>query len=274
MAKQIKFSVITPVHVWNKIRQDQLFRCTTSVQNQTFTDAEHIIVDDGSTLPLRYKSKTIPVHVEKVEHLERINAYNKAFSLAQGEWFVLIDSDDEFFSYSLQAMSQMIKAFPEYKMFNFGSLHVNRNYKTTVRGAFSPAKKEVGHEVFGGGNIVNGTFIFHRSVYDNLGAFPPSVLKDVDCTELNYGNVRDLHMTSPWDFSAAFQVEFPEQRQFFHVTHPDHPKNVVKEIGNPWGNDHYLFYKFTRKYHSKVFDVPLIIIHHEGKVDGEEHEIN
>lgn len=269
-----KFSIITPVHVWNEHRQRQFSRCVNSVQSQSVGDAEHIVIDDGSTLPLKYKIGLTPVSVKKMAHLERINAYNFGLKEAKGEWILFLDSDDELFSFSLETVSQMIKKNPDYKMFNFSSLHVGQDYSTKIRDSFKPKELEVGHEVFGGGNIVNGTFMFHRSVYEELGGYPPEVIKDIDCSSLNYGGVRDLYMTSPWDFSAAFQLEFPEQQQFFHVTHPDHPKNVVREIGNPWGNDHYLFYKYTRKFYSKPYDIPLIIIHHEGKEDGGEHKIS
>ena len=101
---------------------------------------------------------------------------------------------------------------------------------------------------------MNGTFVFHRSIYEDLGAFPPHHIENIDCSSLNYGGIRELWMTSPYDFSAAAQLEFPELQKYFMVDHVAEPHKIIKEFGNPWGQDHYLFYKYTRKYHSKPID--------------------
>ena len=183
---------------------------------------------------------------------------------AKGEWFVFLDSDDELVSYYLEVCDAMIVKFPDSKLFNFGSIHITKDYKAQARDAFKPAKLDVGHEVFGGGKIVNGTFIFHRSVYEDLGGFPEQHMEAVDCTDINYpdneGNlVRVLSMCSPWDFSAYYQVKYPEIRQFF--THNAEPHKVIQELGNPWGNDFALFYQYTRKYHSEPVDAHLYIVH-------------
>ena len=129
---------------------------------------------------------------------------------------------------------------------------------------------EVGHEVFGGGNIVNGTFVFHRSVYKDLGGYPPDVVKDIDCTDINYPAfpgqekpyIRDLHANTPYDFSAFMQLKYPEIRQYFMVDHEAEPSGkIIKELGNPWGNDYALFYQYTRKYHSKPIKEYLYKVH-------------
>lgn len=261
-----KFSILTSVHVLHELKQRQLERCQRSLVNQSFQDYEWIVVDDGSTQPLPALVETAKLF--KQPHLERIVALSEAMKQAKGEWFLFLDSDDELMSYALEAMNKMIEKNPEYKMFNFGSLHVNRNYKTRVRDAFKPVEKEVGHEIFGGGNIVNGTFLFHRSLYDELGGFPSN------------GSIKDpnqkrefLYMTNPWDFSIAAQEEFPEIKYLFLVTSAEHPNGLPKELGNPWGNDFYIFYKYTRQYHSRPYDIPLLIVHHEGKHAGEEHYV-
>lgn len=264
-----KFSVLTSSAVVHSLRVKQLQRCIDSISNQSFKDYEHIIVNDGSAdkywdeLVFSDKVKTI-----KQKHRERVVALNKAFKKASGEWLVFLDADDEFFSYTLEVISQMIDKSPKLKMFNYASYHVNKNYFSRIRGAFKPKKKKKGHEVFGGGNIVNGTFVFHRSVYEKLGGFPEDgKIKDPS------GNRDFLYMNNPWDFSIAAQMEFPEIKPYFRVKHPDHPEGKPKELGNPWGNDFYMFYKYTREYHSKVYDIPLLIVHGDGKHPGDDHQL-
>ena len=150
-------------------------------------------------------------------------------------------------------------------MFNFGATFISKDGGTTNRAPFRPKEEDVGHEIFGGGNIVWGTFVFSRSIYEDLGAFPPPIIKDVDCTELNYpaggSFIRELNIASPYDFSAAAQIEFPEIQRYFFVPQEESNWKIIKELGNPFGNDFYLFYKYTRKYHSKPMDEYLYKVH-------------
>ena len=93
----------------------------------------------------------------------------------------------------------------------------------------------------------------------------------IDCSPINYNprdknweqipGERDLYAWTPYDVAAWFQMEYPEQRKFFMVDHVNEPSKIIKEIGNPWGNDHILFYKYTRKYHSKPIDEYLYVVH-------------
>lgn len=257
-----KFSILTTVCIQHDLKEKQLKRCHESIKSQSFKNYEWIIVNDGGKTPDLAGSKKRKIFNQP--HLERIIALNKAFEESTGEWIIFLDADDEFVSWGLEAISQMIKANPDKKMFNFESIHIGQNFAGRVRGAFKPKEEEVGHEVFGGGNIVNGTFVFHRSIFEDLGAYPPTG-EIVDPS----GNRDFLYMSNPWDFSVAAQLEFPEIAPLFTAKHKDHPKGIAKELGNPWGNDYYIFYKYTRKYKSKPYDVPILIVHHEGKqADG------
>ena len=262
--KQPFFSIITSVNLCDQERVDKFLRCIESVKKQTFRNFEWVIVDDGSPMPFLWKDTLSGIPKIKVihkEHAERVIGYNTGFQKAKGEWFTLLDSDDAYDPSYLSTLYQHIVENPMYKLFNFGSVHIDSEGDRRNRDAFKPKVEEVGHEVFGGGNIVWGTFAFHRSVYEDLGAYPPAVIENIDCSEINYGGVRNLYMNTPYDFSAAAQIEFPELRQYFMVDHEAEPEKIIKELGNPWGNDHYLFLKYTRKYHSKPFDKYLYIVH-------------
>lgn len=262
-----KFSVITPVHLWNEARVNAFCVTMRSLKNQTFRDFEWVIVDDGSTMPFLWdlvKDVGVKIRFKNVPHQERVIAYNRAFQMARGDWFVLLDSDDELAPNALERMAKMIAEHPKQRLFNFGCKYIHPDGGVTERDPFILGKKSTGHESFGGGNIVNGTFIWHRSVYKKLGAYPGNEkgnVENVDCSPLNYGGVRDLFMGSPYDFSAAAQLEFPDMQQYFMVDHENEPNKILKELGNPWGQDYYLFYKYTRKYHSWVVPEHLYIVH-------------
>lgn len=238
-----KFSVITPVHVYDAWRLGLLHRAIESVQKQTFRNFEHIVINDGSTFDAKLDFPKVKILNQP--HLERIIALNLGFKEAQGEWICLLDSDDEYVSYYLEACNKMINKYFGTKVFNFGSIHITLDYKAIARDAFKPKKLKKGHEVFGPGKIVNGTFIFKKDCLDKVGMFPKT--------------------SSPWDFSTMAQKEFPEIKPLFTVKHPDHPKGLARELGNPWGNDYFLFYKLTRRYHSVPFDCHLYITHPSRK---------
>ncbi len=262
MAKPL-YSIITPVNCWTEERREQLYRAINSIDAQTFKDFEYIVVNDGSTLEF-----IVPGWIELINktHNERVSALNAGLKKSKGQWILFLDSDDEYEPNYLERLNEIIKENPEYKMFNFGCTYYHKDGTVTKREPFTPKKLEVGHEVFGGGNIVNGTFVFHRSIYKKLGGYPLDTIKNIDCTNVNYPAfkgqekpyIRDLNINTPFDFSAYAQLEFPEMKKYFMVDFEAEPEKILKELGNPWGQDYYLFYKYTRKYHSKpIHEYPL-----------------
>lgn len=250
------FSIVTPIYAWNQEKADQLVRCIESVHQQTYPKdmIEHVIVNDGSIVALQIPDYPW-IKVITQTNKQRITAYNNGIKEAKNEVIWMLDADDELLPDALDVIDIAYQLNPKYQMFNFGCSYVHKDGNITTRDAFEPKVKGRGHEVFGGGNIVNGTFVFTKKIFDKLGAFPEHEIHGIDCTDINYPAggemVRDLIMASPYDFSAWFQMEFPETRQFFMVNVDSEPDKVIKEVGNPFGNDYALFYKFTRKYRSK-----------------------
>ncbi len=256
----MKYSIITPIHLWDDRTVNLFQKCVDSVNNLNYekTNFEHLVINDGSILPFDNLSSP-HIRVINQANLQRITAYNNGFKEAKGDIFLLLDGDDELVPDALNMVDKAFQSNLKYKMFNFGCTFVHKDGVEVQRDPFMPKEEEVGHEIFGGGNIVNGTFVFSREIYDDLGAFMPEVAKDMDCTELNYPAhseqeppfIRELRATSPYDFSAYMQLKYPEIQKFFMVKHPDHPKLLVRELGNPYGQDYALFYIYTRKYKSK-----------------------
>lgn len=253
-----KYSVITPFHIWSEKRRDDFERCLNSVFLTGYEDYEHVLVDDGSVMEYDIPEDGHTV-VEHQPHLERVMAFNKAFSLAKGEWFVMLDSDDELQPDAFDIYDRAIAAHPDYNLFNFAVKFASKAGpdKDWIRGPFEPKVEGTGHETFGGGNVVNGSYIWSRAVYDDLGGFPDNCY-DRD-HPLHVG--KNLHMTNPWDFSFRFQELYPETQPLFEVVNEDHPKGYPRELGNPWGQDYALFYQYTRKYHSLPIKEVTHVIH-------------
>ncbi len=90
-----KISIITPVYNV----EDYLPRCIDSIINQTFTDFECLLIDDGSTdnsgvLCDEYAGKDSRIRVFHQKNQGQAAARNYALDIAQGEYIAFIDGDD------------------------------------------------------------------------------------------------------------------------------------------------------------------------------------
>ena len=91
----MSISVIVPIYN----SADTLSKCIESILNQTFTDIELILVDDGSTdgggnICDSYASKDQRIHVIHQSNKGRTEARKAGVSQAMGEWLCFVDSDD------------------------------------------------------------------------------------------------------------------------------------------------------------------------------------
>ena len=88
-------SVIIPVYKVEKY----LCRCVDSVLEQTYTNMEIILVDDGSpdNCPVmcdEYARQDSRVKVIHQENAGLSGARNAGIDMAQGQWLAFVDSDD------------------------------------------------------------------------------------------------------------------------------------------------------------------------------------
>lgn len=113
------FSIIIP----SFNRAHTIGRAILSVVNQTYTDWELVIVDDGST------DNTMEIvesfHDNRIKYVwqenqERSAARNHGIRLANGEWICFLDSDDEFTVDHLFSLNGQIISNPTFKIFRTG----------------------------------------------------------------------------------------------------------------------------------------------------------
>ncbi len=80
-------------------RANYLEKCVTSVLNQTLTDLECLIIDDGSTDHTRQVSENLVNRDARIKYFYKENggvssARNLGFNKSQGEWIQCLDPDD------------------------------------------------------------------------------------------------------------------------------------------------------------------------------------
>lgn len=98
-----------------------------SVQNQTYTDWEIIVVDDGSTDQTR---EAIAPYERDIRYIYQDNqgvsaARNHGITLAQGDWVAFLDADDYFFPDKLAAQVSVFREQPELGIVHSGWQRVN-----------------------------------------------------------------------------------------------------------------------------------------------------
>jgi glycosyltransferase involved in cell wall biosynthesis len=104
---KVRFSVLIPVYNGEKyVRQ-----AIDSVLSQTFTDHELLAVDDGSTDGSAEVLKSYGTLIRLIRQRSQGPevARNAARASAQGEYLVLLDSDDFLFPFALATYDQIIR---------------------------------------------------------------------------------------------------------------------------------------------------------------------
>lgn len=100
-----RFSVIIPAHN----AAATLPALLASLQAQTFTDVEIIVVDDASTDATASIAEQFGVRVERLStNAGPAAARNRGAALASGEWLVFTDADTEFFPDTLDRLESVI----------------------------------------------------------------------------------------------------------------------------------------------------------------------
>lgn len=129
---QTRFSVIVPIY--NK--EKYIKECIDSVLNQSFTDYELILVDDGSTDNSKqiiddYANKNKQIKIIHKENKGLVSARIAGTKLATSEYIVCLDADDYIKNDFLQTINNEIENnHPD--MVCFGYTELNTNKETII----------------------------------------------------------------------------------------------------------------------------------------------
>lgn len=275
-----KFSIIIPVYseldpiqggasAQRHFRGQTVQRAIKSVIAQQFPDWELILVDDGIaedvTGPILEKFAASDSRIRIVHQINqnRAIARNTGMDNATGDWLCWLDSDDEYSTHYLRELHHATLDFPEYKIFNFGSIIHWPDHHTSLRSVFAPSIEGEGHEWFRSGHIGAGSFVFHRDLWQGNPQYriPDEV------------NAYQFAATSKFDLRLD---PIADQFQYENTENPDgaFTDGVYRHglsLGNPWGDDALQFYLLTRDNHSKPLDVLLYIQYPRAHEEIYEH---
>ena len=110
----MKLSIIIPVYQ----TQDTIDRCIESILQQSFTDYEIILVDDGADYECSQLCDKYPQKDRRITTIHKENgglsdARNTGIKHSKGEYITFIDSDDAIQNDTLQALMDEINKYPE-----------------------------------------------------------------------------------------------------------------------------------------------------------------
>lgn len=116
-----KLSIIIPTHN----RQDMLSEAIESTINQSFTDLEVIVVDDGSTVPSSYDGTDSRLLVYRHDRPKGApGARNTGLSLAQGVYVAFLDDDDTLYPDYAAKMLDYLETYCDEIDFSWPALEV------------------------------------------------------------------------------------------------------------------------------------------------------
>lgn len=104
---------------------DRIQRVFKSMKSQTYSNIEHVIVDDGSTdgvekLLEQYKKEvSFPVFIISKENGGKHTATNVAWDNCHGEYLVQLDADDELLPDAIQKLVALTENAPETERNNY-----------------------------------------------------------------------------------------------------------------------------------------------------------
>lgn len=298
-----KFSIVMPVYSelepllegnsgHRHYRAQMVQRAIKSVINQQFPDWELILVNDGcADIPLdengvrvegaasitrrvmqKFADSDPRIRIVDQPNQNRAIARNNGMDHAAGEWLCWLDCDDEYSSHYLRELHQATLDFPEYEIFNFGSIVYWPDHHTSLRQVFVPGEEGAGHAWFRSGEIGSGSFVFKRELWMTRGTKlvrTADEVENVTIAEQECQLYRIPDEVNPYNFAAAslFDLRLDPLADKFHYENTEGPDGAFSDgvrrhglsLGNPWGDDFLQFYLLTRDHHSKPLDVLLYI---------------
>ncbi|HMU97820.1 MAG TPA: glycosyltransferase [Chitinophagales bacterium] len=159
-----KFSIVLTTYN----REQYIERAILSVIQQTESNWELLVIDDGSTdntekLIQPYLNINQSVYYFKQENRGEVSAKNRGISLSCGEYITFLDSDDAYKMEHLQYRSQIINQHPMVDLL-YGGVEV-------IGDEFVPDRRNKGRRIHLSDCVIGGTFFIKREVLFELGGF-------------------------------------------------------------------------------------------------------
>lgn len=170
------FSIIIPTYN----RCELVKKCIASIQQQTYTKWECIIVNDGSTDNTALELLEIIEHDSRISLINQSNAEraisrNNGAKQAKGDYFIFIDSDDYFESEHLNNLYQAIVGDHEHsKMFFTNGKAISNEVEEIIVKNEIPSPLPI--DFFLKNAVVPARVCLHRSIFNHFSFDPRTII--------------------------------------------------------------------------------------------------
>jgi glycosyltransferase involved in cell wall biosynthesis len=179
-SSELKVSVIIPTYD----RIETLPRALRSVINQTFSDWELIVVDDGSTdYTVEMILRDYPtVRLHRQENGGVSSARNSGVALASGEWIAFLDSDDVWLPEKLERQLSALANEPELRLSHTDEIWIRNDRSVNQPKAYTKAGGGIYHRCLPLCCICPSSVLLRRDLFDEIGGFDETfpVCEDYD----------------------------------------------------------------------------------------------
>ncbi len=163
-----KMSVLMSVYNGEK----HLSESIESILNQTFTDFEFIIVNDGSSdsspeIIESYSDERIQI-INNEENIGLTKSLNKAIKQARGEYIARQDADDISLPNRLELQLEFLERYPEVALLGTGIYVIDENGDAIEKRIMHPNPKK---SLLKGNRFIHGSVMFRKSAIDEFGAY-------------------------------------------------------------------------------------------------------
>ena len=165
----MKLSIIIPVYR----TQDTLDRCLQSILQQSFTDYEIILIDDGSPdecpqLCDKYALQNHHIHVIHKENGGLSDARNVGIKKAEGDYITFVDSDDTLQKETLSLLMQELTTYTDIDILEYPVLERYGHSKKENLLSFSPHEYSNPIEYWLREKAYNHTYAWNKIYNRNL----------------------------------------------------------------------------------------------------------
>ena len=162
-----KISVVMPVYNGEKYLKEAI----DSILNQTFTDFEFIIIDDGSTdkteqIIKSYDDKRI-LYIKNEKNLGVAESLNKGLDMAQGEYIARMDADDISMPKRFEKQIDFMDVHCEYGVCGTGVI-IFQDDEYICQRMFSESHKALRVDLIFGNALAHPTVMIRKSISESV----------------------------------------------------------------------------------------------------------
>lgn len=233
----VKVSIIIPVYNSQKFLKE----CLDSAINQTFSDFEIIVVNDGST---DNSLEILQSYSDKIKIVSKTNggtasAINSGIKIASGEWIQVLGSDDILYPTALETLvSEASKLKDKKNTILYANFDVIDEDGNLIGNVTEPNFNEIApfdfnvillDHHFGNGNTV----LFHTSTFSEYGLFNEKLFNHEDYElSLRFCILCDCRMKLISKTLAKYRIHSNQKTKFSTHKAIERTEKMRKEILN------------------------------------------